>query len=245
MSYQATSWAWAQDVTPVQKLVLLALANYAGNEEGECWPGRDTLASMTGLSVRSVSRATSELAKQGQLAVEARARGNGSQASNIYRLSLREDTEATPPGHTVPPSQDTLSPPIEPVIRTGKVEPKSPISPNEEPVVGSFDAFWAVVWRKDNKQNAVKAYSNAMERLKESYKRGDVTIDAATIVERAQAQADLYEDDGTESRFQAHATTWLNQSRWENESLTKKNHAGRYVTDEMGAVYDTAEGRYV
>lgn len=37
MSIDATRWAWTQQITPSQKIVLLSLADRAG-EDGYCYP---------------------------------------------------------------------------------------------------------------------------------------------------------------------------------------------------------------
>ena len=51
MSRFARDWAWALQVTPPQKLVILALAERA-DDGGTCWPSLTHLTEMTGL-VRS------------------------------------------------------------------------------------------------------------------------------------------------------------------------------------------------
>lgn len=64
MSIKAISWAFKQKCgTPAEKLVLLALADYA-NDEGECWPGQEHIAEKTDLVRETVLRLLRSLEKQ-------------------------------------------------------------------------------------------------------------------------------------------------------------------------------------
>jgi hypothetical protein len=64
MSIKAIGWAFKQKCgTPAEKLVLLALADYA-NDEGECWPGQDHIAEKTDLVRETVLRLLRSLEKQ-------------------------------------------------------------------------------------------------------------------------------------------------------------------------------------
>ena len=65
MSFQAMAWAAAQKTgSPARKALLLAIANYA-DEEGICWPSRETLADDSEQSVDSVDRHIKELETAG------------------------------------------------------------------------------------------------------------------------------------------------------------------------------------
>lgn len=92
MSVRAMSWAWSTPTdTPSERLVLLALADHAG-EDGECWPGSASLAAKTGLSEGSVRRYITKLDERGILEkVERRRRKNGTLGTWIYRLRLDID----------------------------------------------------------------------------------------------------------------------------------------------------------
>ena len=60
------SAAWNVTLPPVEKLVLLALADWA-NDDGACWPSIKKLVEKTDASERTVQRAISSLASKGQL----------------------------------------------------------------------------------------------------------------------------------------------------------------------------------
>ena len=88
MSADALSWAWKTDLSSSQKIILLALANYA-DQEASCFPGHERLSQMTGMSTRSVGRNLRELESMGVFRKERRARKNGSgRTSDRYYLNL-------------------------------------------------------------------------------------------------------------------------------------------------------------
>lgn len=56
--------AWSVQVPPSEKLVLLALADHAGDETFSCWPSLTHLAKKTGLNRRTVTRLIGSLERQ-------------------------------------------------------------------------------------------------------------------------------------------------------------------------------------
>jgi DNA-binding MarR family transcriptional regulator len=94
MSVQAITSAFAvQGVSPSEKLLLLALANYA-DADGECWPSQTTLTFDTGLSERTIRTALASLESAGLLSRERRSRPNGSRTSDLITLTLPENIAA-------------------------------------------------------------------------------------------------------------------------------------------------------
>lgn len=88
MSAEALTWAWRIDLSSSQKIIVLALANYA-DQEASCYPGHERLSQMTGMSVRSVGRNLRELEAMGVFTKERRSRKNGSgRTSDRYYLNL-------------------------------------------------------------------------------------------------------------------------------------------------------------
>lgn len=88
MSIQAITAAFAlEGVGPSEKLLLLALANYA-DEHGRSYPSQKRLAGDTGLSERTIRRLLAEMADAGLLARKERTRSDGSRSSDIITLTL-------------------------------------------------------------------------------------------------------------------------------------------------------------
>lgn len=100
------NWAWHQDLKPVPKLVLMALAD-AADDQGICWPSVATVATKVGVSTRTVRRVMQGLVRCQLLTAESRHRSDGSCSSNRYRLlmgggdrlSPAPDGGDTTPGH--------------------------------------------------------------------------------------------------------------------------------------------------
>lgn len=64
MSLDATLWAWRQSVTPHQKLILLAMADRAG-ENHACCPHIARLSTDTGMSAPEVQSTIADLERLG------------------------------------------------------------------------------------------------------------------------------------------------------------------------------------
>jgi hypothetical protein len=71
-----------------------------------------------------------------------------------------------------------------------------------------FDAFWSVYPRKHGKQAAIRAWLTAIKK-----------VEPQVIVEAAKRYAD---DPNRVDQFTAHASTWLNQGRWEDAPLPNR-----------------------
>ena len=88
MSVQCLALAFKiQDVSPSEKLVLLALANYA-DEEDQAWPSQRTLAKITCLSDRTIRTVLSALEERGLITREADNRADGSRSTDLVTLHL-------------------------------------------------------------------------------------------------------------------------------------------------------------
>ncbi len=78
-----------------------ALADYASNENGLCWPRMDTLASTLGISVRTVQRHLTALREHGLVAfVDRRRTARGRFSSWCYRVvCMASFAKASTTGH--------------------------------------------------------------------------------------------------------------------------------------------------
>jgi hypothetical protein len=112
MSVTVMAWAWKQDLTSTEKIVLVALADRA-DDDGLCWPGHKSLSTKCGLNRRTIVRVVDRLANKGLISIERRHREDGSLMSNRYVLHVNDmvqGDEAPPRDRGSPPS-DTVSPP--------------------------------------------------------------------------------------------------------------------------------------
>src|SRR5262249_91082 len=102
MSIEALNWAIdSEGENASAKLVLLILANYA-DDHAECWPPRERLEHVTGLSRSTVKRVLSSLETAGLIARVLRHDERGLARSSVYRLQLRSQG-----GHGDPPGGQT------------------------------------------------------------------------------------------------------------------------------------------
>lgn len=85
MSTMLMALVWPLQMPPSIKAVAVSLADQA-NDEGSCWPAKDTLARRTCLSVATVGRAIGWMVEHGLLKVDVRFRNDGSLTSNLYTL---------------------------------------------------------------------------------------------------------------------------------------------------------------
>jgi len=129
MSIAAVSWALKQDLPASIKMVLIVLADHHNGETGQCNPSARRIATMAGVSERTVERSTQALAEAGHLSIKANHREDGSLTSNQYVLAVGSD-KVTLGGDTVTPGGsdkvtlggDTVTE-QEPVIELGIIEP--------------------------------------------------------------------------------------------------------------------------
>lgn len=108
MSVDATIWAWKQQLPVAQKLVLLSMADRAG-ETFQCWPSVRRLCLDTCASERTVQQAISELEKRGLIKRDMRPG-----RATLYHLIGVQGRELTPaefaPPQILPPANTAVTP---------------------------------------------------------------------------------------------------------------------------------------
>jgi DNA-binding MarR family transcriptional regulator len=92
MSAEARTWAKKQRTgSPAAKSVLVALADYAGSEHGECWPSQATLARETELSERAVRKYLKKLEDDGFIKRKRRGTESGGRTSDLITLDMKDE----------------------------------------------------------------------------------------------------------------------------------------------------------
>jgi DNA-binding IscR family transcriptional regulator len=82
VSHHLVNLAWQKDLPHAPKIVLLALADFAQQSTGECWPSVRVLSAKCGLSASGVRSQVKYLADAGLVAVEAR------DGAPLYRVKV-------------------------------------------------------------------------------------------------------------------------------------------------------------
>lgn len=96
MSVKAMAWALEQSTeNPVDKLILIALGNYADDSD-QCFPSRRTLARIAMCSLDTVDRSIKRLEAAGMVRKEARQGARGL-TSNAYQLCMDPSRNLRPP----------------------------------------------------------------------------------------------------------------------------------------------------
>lgn len=87
MSVKVSSWAWDQPLGGNDKVVLLALADWA-RDDGLCWPGQDAVAAKARVSTKTVQRLLGKLEEGGYLVREKRGDPDGGRKPDLIRLMV-------------------------------------------------------------------------------------------------------------------------------------------------------------
>ena len=90
-----------------------------------------------------------------------------------------------------------------------------PLTPQGEKVNENFERFWNAYPRKEGKQVALKAFAKVK-----------VGIDVLLNAIEKQKQCDQWQKDN--GQFIPHASTWLNQCRWEDECFHSSRPKSAY-----------------
>lgn len=148
---------WAieyQDLSPLEKLLLIVLSDHFNDKEGAAWPSQQRIALLMGVSDRTVRRLQTSLQDKGILNVEHR---TGS--SNMYRM-ITPDTMSYPSGHRSPTTPDTAV--LHNTYRTlnersiGQIKPTQIPDKYVMPIDDSVDPQTAVTYIQDIKKKLRK-----------------------------------------------------------------------------------------
>ena len=94
MSFEAMAWAVKQKVKPIQKLVLLMLANRHNGDSGQCNPSHARLADDCNMSISGVKKAIKELSDLGLLRIRTSSK-DGVSLPNQYFLNTHLNVDLT------------------------------------------------------------------------------------------------------------------------------------------------------
>lgn len=231
MSVKAMTWAFEQPVSGNEKVVLLALADHA-NDENECWPSIFRIAEKSSISRRTAFRILTKLEELGFIHVVSRNDNSGRSIPNKYILKRIIKDESLPgEGVKVTPGGDTgvmgegatVVTPITLIenhhSKTRKKENKKKertISLTDcTPEFLEFFAAYPDRVGSNPKLRALESYLKAID-------RGVPAINILNGVKEFAASLS-----GPPSEFTPHAATWLNRQGWEDRYVAVKVARGR------------------
>lgn len=207
MSFNAMAWAAKRPCkNSLTKLVLLMLANYA-DEHNRTWPSYKHLAKLCECNERSVMRAVKSLEEDGALDIWPRFTDAGRQTSNLFKLHVdkgdKKDTERVT---KTTPNTVSLKPND---INSLKGDKNNTPSDNKK-YSKDFEDWWTIYPRNDgSKKKAHELWQRVIK------KEIDVKELHSATFKFMKASI------GKDKKFLPHATTWLNQGRWETVDQAK------------------------
>ncbi len=213
MSFEAMAWAAKADCrSSLNKLVLMMLANYA-DENHTAYPSYRKLAELCLCNERTVMRGIKSLESLDLIKTSSRFSKGGKQTSNNFHLLVRGDiSDRVGVTNTTPNTIRDIQ--LKPINKRGDKK--------NAPYPEDFEKWWKAYPRNDgSKKKAFEHWRSAVEK-----------INAEELLHLTQRFANTSRSNGlnpvTASKFIPHATTWLNQDRWEtvgamNTHTTRSN----------------------
>ena len=193
MSWSALDWASKQKTgNGTNKLVLLSLSNYA-DDNNTCFPSFKTLVKITELSRSTIIRSLKDLESKGLINISERfvdVNESKRQTSNLYTLLVGFQNDTTQYQNDTPPS----------------INKKPQLTSNNKPIIYSddFNNWWNLYPRNDgSKKKAYELFEKITDKVINFDELYSYTVQYKNSVH------------GKDEKFIPHATTWLNQRRWE------------------------------
>jgi len=191
-------------LTPNAKL-LFGEITALSNKEGYCWAMNAYFAELYGVSKTSISAWIGNLKDAGHITVEMNYKEGSKHILNRYIRILGEGIQ-----DNLPPPTRKLDDPIQDnFVDNNTMNNTKNITPNN---IGDFDSFWRFYPRKAGKEAARKAWLKL---------RPDEHI-MKMIDDNVKQRVDKGEWRKDNQSFILHASTFLNQKRWEDEVLDQQ-----------------------
>ena len=168
MSGKLVGWAFAQpDLSPTQKLVLVALADNA-QDDGKAWPGKGTIVKKTGLGKSSVYRSLDELEAKKLLRS-----GTDERRIDCYWLAVPQGEGDSQDGTDLPTVGSVIENPQEP---SDEPNPPPPTSPSvKSKLTEEIEAVWATYVKSMNPRGRGRELDpEARKLIREALKVADV-----------------------------------------------------------------------
>tara|TARA_R100001509_G_scaffold70356_1_gene39133 strand:- start:95 stop:718 length:624 start_codon:yes stop_codon:yes gene_type:complete len=195
MSWEALSWAAQQTAGgSTDKLVLIILANFA-DENGASFPSHKTIAQKAECGLSTVERSLKRLEARGLVSIDPRfdsgPEGSNRQTSNLYTLKMGG------------------------VILTGGggIQNGDPVTSNKETKGRQMYSSGFLEWWNAypaNNGSKKKSYELWLKAIDEFIDERDLFLITCKFAQTQQ---------GKDVRYIPHATTWLNQRRWETVDM--------------------------
>jgi hypothetical protein len=193
-----------KQLTPNAKLLFGEITALC-HQEGYCWAGNQYFADLYDVSKTSISTWIGNLKDAGHITVEMNYKEGSKHILNRYIRILGEGIQ-----ENLDTPTRKLNDPIQENLRDNNtVNNTKNITPNN---IGDFDSFWRFYPRKAGKEAARKAWAKL---------RPDEHI-MQLILDNVRERVEKGEWRKDNQSYILHASTYLNQKRWEDEVLDQK-----------------------
>jgi len=218
MSHYMTALAMKQrGLKPATKIVLYWLADHHNGETGKCFPSLSRLCECAEMGKTALTGHLNTLEQAGMISRHRTKRADGGWSSTDYILHLDEPL--------VRNADDPCSDFATPLVRNADTNLGSKnlgIEPNLYPSDDRFADFWEMYPRKIGKAQAQKRWRLVTK---------NVPVD--TILDGLRSQLPILKEKDTQ--FIPHASTWLNQERWNDEPSDLGKPSETRTTGNRGA----------
>ena len=193
-----------QRLTPNAKLLYGEITALC-HQEGYCWAGNQYFADLYEVSKTSISTWIGNLKDAGHITVEMNYKEGSKHILNRYIRILGEGIQE----NLTTPTRKLNDPIQENLIDNNTVNTTKNITVNN---IGDFDSFWTFYPRKAGKEAARKAWAKL---------RPDEHI-MQLILDNVRERVEKGEWRKDNQSYILHASTYLNQKRWEDEVLDQQ-----------------------
>ena len=193
MSFEYMAYAVKQKVkSPISKLVLLMLANYA-DENGRCYPSQKHLAKICHVSRQSINKYIKDLEQSGLITITKKS--NGLLVHNEYVINKSNVKDV-----------DNASTNVNLADRVCQPALQNTINNTINIYTSNFEVFWKEVPKKVSKAQSKKIYEKLIK---------DKVITESELTDKMKEYAEYVK--GKDPKYILHPSTWLNQRRWEDD----------------------------
>jgi hypothetical protein len=224
-----------KNLTPTEKLLLAEIDSFSKN--GVCFASNEHFAEFLGITKKHVSSLVSKLRKmnlitvtliykEGTKEVDQRIitpiliKTDTSPDGKVYPFLIEKDTPPDGKGYPLPIETEDKEhikkqyKEQEKDIKKKNTKKKKTVLVDEE-IEQEFIAFWDLYPKKQQKSVALNSYTKARKKKNATYE---------DIINGLKRYIEYLKSNCTEIEFVAHASTWLNQERWNDAYLIGTLH---------------------
>ncbi len=255
MSIELMTLVWKIQMRPYEKLILLALADYAYPNGDHVFPSVQSMANKTTCSARKIQMTMREFETQGflELVVEASRRSPRQYRLNVpalHELAARGARRAPPNATSRGVRHDVLGgtlrhPEVHATTSGGAGRAPNPSitakEPSEDPSLhppppaagdgATFEVFWQLYPNKRSREAAARAW----KKLAPSAALAETVLAALAD----QMVSDEWRREG--GRFIPFPAKWLNGKRWEDQLAANETVPDRHVNDAWASKTEARE----